>query len=133
MSFLEEVPAIRRIDTDRSDLFAVDIVGQVTPAGAENLFGLIEAACTLHPKIDALVRLVDYESIDWQGISKETLERGKETVLEHVQRCATVGGPNWIGEVDGFFTTLPIEIRYFDAENEIDAWAWLGASPVPTE
>ena len=27
MNFLESVPAIRRIDTDRDDLFAIDVVG----------------------------------------------------------------------------------------------------------
>ncbi|TIL79063.1 MAG: STAS/SEC14 domain-containing protein, partial [Mesorhizobium sp.] len=59
MNFLETVPAIRRIDTDRDDLFAIDVVGDVTGADAENLFGLLEAACALHSKIDVLVRLVE--------------------------------------------------------------------------
>lgn len=130
MNFLDEVPAIRRIDTDRSDLFAVDIVGHVTGADAENLFGLLEAAYALHPKIDTLVRLVDYEDVDWQDVSKQTLERGKANALEHVRRCATVGEPNWIGQVEGLFTTIPVELRHFDAENEPEAWAWLGAKPV---
>lgn len=130
MNFLDEVPTLRRIDTDRSDLFAVDIVGRVTAADAENLFGLLEAAYALHPKIDTLVRLVDYENIDWRGISKQTLEHGKANALEHVRRCATVGEPNWIGQVEGLFTAIPVELRHFDAENEPDAWVWLGAAPI---
>ena len=50
MNFLEEVPAVRKIETDRTDLLAVDIVGHVTAADAENLFGLLEAAYALHPQ-----------------------------------------------------------------------------------
>jgi len=130
MNFLDEVPAIRRIDTDRDDLFAVDVVGRVTSADAENLFGLLEAAYALHPKIDTLIRLVDYENVDWQGVSKQTLERGKANALEHVRRCATVGEPNWIGQVEGLFSVIPVELRHFDAENESDAWGWLGAKPL---
>ncbi|TIT81564.1 MAG: STAS/SEC14 domain-containing protein, partial [Mesorhizobium sp.] len=34
MNFLETVPAIRRIDTDRDDLLAIDVVGDVTGADA---------------------------------------------------------------------------------------------------
>ncbi|TIY01643.1 MAG: STAS/SEC14 domain-containing protein, partial [Mesorhizobium sp.] len=30
MNYLEEVPAVRRIDTDRDDLFAIDVVGHIT-------------------------------------------------------------------------------------------------------
>jgi len=93
MNFLDAVPAIRRIDTDRSDLIAVDIVGRVLPADAENLFGLLEAAYALHPAIDALVRLVEYEDTDWDGLSGRTLERGRKQALRHVRRCATIGGP----------------------------------------
>jgi len=132
MNFLDAVPAIRRIDTDRSDLIAVDIVGRVLPADAENLFGLLEAAYALHPAIDALVRLVEYEDTDWDGLSGRTLERGRKQALRHVRRCATIGGPDWTGQVRGIFTSLPVDLRYFDAEQEADAWAWLDARPLDT-
>jgi hypothetical protein len=130
MNFLEPVPAIRRIETDRSDLFAIDVVGHASAADAENLFGLLEAAYMLHPKIDVLVRLVDHQGVDWADLSRQTLERGKTDALEHVGRCATIGEPNWIGQVQGLFTSLPTELRHFDADHEPQAWQWLGAKPV---
>ena len=43
MNSLEPVPAVRRIDTDRDDLCAFEIVGHVTAADVENLFGLLKA------------------------------------------------------------------------------------------
>jgi len=127
MNSLDAVPAVRRIDTDRADLFAVDVVGHVSPADAENLFGLLEAAYLLHPMVDVLARLVDYEDTDWAGLSPQTIERGKAKALEHVRRCATIGEPDWTGRVRRLFTTLPVEIRHFDAKDEQQAWTWLGA------
>jgi hypothetical protein len=128
---LESVPAVRRIDTDRQDLFAFDVVGEVSAADAENLFGLLEAAYALHSRIDVLVRLIDLDGVDWTDVSAETLEQGKANALEHIGRCATVGEPNWIPQVQGFFTaSLPVELRHFKVEDEASAWDWLGARPV---
>ena len=134
MNFLEDVPAIRRIEADRSDLLALDIVGHVSAADAENLFGLLEAAYALHPRIDVLVRISDHDGVDWADISKETLEQGKKDAAEHVARCAAVGKPDWTTAVQGWLTPSPkVEIRHFDAADEDKAWAWLGAKPVPVE
>ncbi|TGQ42722.1 MULTISPECIES: STAS/SEC14 domain-containing protein [unclassified Mesorhizobium] len=131
MNSLESVPAVRRIPTDRDDLFAVDIVGHVLASDAENLFGLLEAAYALHPRIDVLVRLIDHDGVDWAKVSGETVTQGTAHALEHVGRCAAVGEPNWIPEVQGLFTaSLPVELRHFRAEDEAAAWEWLGARPI---
>lgn len=128
MSYLEAVPAVRRIETDRDDLFAIDIVGEVNSADAENLYGLLEAAYALHPQIDVLVRLTDYESADWPEISRQTLEQGEAAALRHVRRCASVGGPDWTERLRG---ELPegAELRQFPADREAEAWEWLDAQP----
>lgn len=131
MNFLESVPAIRRIETTRPDLFAVDIVGLVTPADAENLFGLLEAAYALNPRIDVLVRLLEYEDTDWAGITPETIENGKALAAEHVGRCASIGEPDWIAEMQGFLApSTPVELKHFPAEDEEAAWRWLGSRPL---
>ncbi|MGX5802411.1 STAS/SEC14 domain-containing protein [Bradyrhizobium sp. Arg314] len=130
MNFLEAVPAIRRIETNRDALFAIDVVGDVSPADAENLFGLLEAAYALHPRIDVLVRLTDHESVDWANISQDTLKQGMADAMEHVVRCAVIGKPNWASLVTGVFPkALPFEFKRFDADDEDAAWQWLGARP----
>ena len=130
MNFLDAVPAIRRIDTDRDTLFAVDVVGHVAAADAENLFGLLEAAYALHSRIDVLVRMVEHEGVDWAHVSDETVKQGTAHALEHVGRCAAVGEPDWVPYAQGFFATpLPFELRHFDGEAEAAAWRWLGARP----
>lgn len=126
---LEPASAIRRIDADRDDLLAVDVSGQVTPSDVENFYGLLEGAYALHDKIDVLVRAADFESADWEGVSKETMRNGRVRAEAHVRRCAAVGGPDWTRRVGGFFTTadVPVEVRYFSADDEAAAWAWLKA------
>jgi hypothetical protein len=130
VNFLEAVPAIRRIETNRDALFAIDVVGDVSPADAENLFGLLEAAYALHPRIDVLVRLTDEESVDWANISKDTLRQGVADAMQHVVRCAAIGERGWASLVTGVFPkTLPFEFRRFDVDDEEAAWQWLGARP----
>src|SRR5690606_41256977 len=96
MNFLDAVPAIRRIDTDRDDLLAVDIVGHVTAADAENLFGLLEAAYEIHTNVDVLLRMIEHDGVDWADISRQTLEKGKTGALEHGGRRAMIGDPGWV-------------------------------------
>lgn len=129
MNSLEAVPAIRRIDSDRDALFAIDVVGDVSPADAENLFGLLEAAYALHPRIDVLVRLTDQESVDWANIAPDTLRQGADAALEHVARCAVIGDADTLAA--GFFPkALPFEFKHFGSDDEASAWQWLGAKPI---
>ena len=128
MSFLQEVPAIRRIETDRTDLLAIDIVGEVGPADAENLYGLLEAAYALRQQIDVLVRLIEFEGARWSEISPQTLEQGRAGALRHVRRCASVGGADWTARL-GADMPEGAEMRHFPADDEAGAWQWLGAEP----
>jgi hypothetical protein len=128
---LDPVAAVRRIETDRSDVFAIDVVGRVSAADAENLFGLLEGAYALHDRLDLLVRIMDFDGVDWSDVSRETIETGREHALAHVRRCAAVGGPDWTASLTGFFSpSLPVELRHFPIEEEAEAWAWIGARPV---
>ncbi|TPM30644.1 STAS/SEC14 domain-containing protein [Mesorhizobium sp. B2-3-5] len=131
MNFLESVPAIRRIDTDRDDLFAIDVVGHVSPADAENLFGLLEAAYALHQRIDVAVRMVDHDGVDWADISDETLKQGATHAMQHIGRCAAIGSPDWTSDARRALpSSSPIEFRHFKAGEEADAWQWLGVRRV---
>jgi len=108
-----------------------EISGYATSADVENLYGLLEGAYALHDKIDVLVRLVDYEGAEWAHVDSHTTEEGRNHALQHVNRCAAVGDPDWTGQVAGFFDpALPVELRHFPLEQEDEAWAWIGATPV---
>jgi hypothetical protein len=130
---LDPVPAIRRIDTDRDDLCALEIVGHFTAADLENAYGLLEGAYAVHDKIDLLVRVSRYEGFDWSSAFTDTTIRGKTRALRHIRKYAVVGGPGWLRTVIGIFGPLTsIETRYFDADEEAAAWEWIDARPVVT-
>ncbi len=130
MHSLDPIPPVRRIETDRDDVFAIEISGFVTGADVENLYGLMEGAYALHDKLDLLVRIRSYEGVAWDEVSADTTRQGRRHALQHVERCAAVGEPDWTGSAAGFFETLPVELRHFSLENEDDAWAWIGAREI---
>jgi hypothetical protein len=130
MSSLSSLPAIRQVETDRPDLYAFDVVGQVSPADVENFYGLLEGAYALHPSIDVLVRVIDYESVDWGELSPATVEQGRKHAADHVRRCALVGKAKHMPEIEEFFAR-PVEVRHFGADEE--AWSWIGGEPVAAD
>ena len=132
MQSLDRVPAIRRIETDRTDVFAIEIIGFVTGADVENLYGLMEGAYALHDNLDVLVRLKNYEGVEWENVSGDTTDEGRNHALQHVRRCAAVGDPDWTGSVAGFFEAeVPVELKHFALEDEAAAWAWINAHEIP--
>lgn len=129
MGIMEPPIAIRRIETDRDDVFAFDIVGRVGASDVENIYGLMEGAYALHDKIDMLVRIRDYEGVDWEAAMKDFSLLGKTHALRHIRRYAVVGGPRWVGPMIGVFKPFfSIEMKHFDADEEAAAWDWIGAT-----
>lgn len=126
---LEAVPAIRRIDTDRDDLLAVEIARPMTGADVENLYGLLEGAYALHDSIDVLVRWPEDEDVAWPEVDSDTVKEARNHAREHIRRCAAIGGS---GEVSALMRTLcgeSVEFRRFAADEEAAAWDWLEAEP----
>jgi hypothetical protein len=127
MSMLEQIPAVRRLDVEPAHLQAFDVVGSVSSADVENLFGLLEAAYALHPRVDVLLRLIDVDDIAWDEVAKDTMSQGKEDARAHVARCAVIGTRAALSAAQGFFLEVkPVEFREFLAEDEQAAWNWLG-------
>jgi len=131
MGIIEPPLAVRRLDTDREDAFAFDIVGHITASDVENIYGLLEGAYSLHDKIDMLVRIKDYEGVDWDAAMKDFRLLGKTHALKHIRRYAVVGGPGWMGAMIAVFKPFfRVEMKHFDATEEARAWAWIDASEV---
>jgi hypothetical protein len=131
MGMADFVPTVRRIETSRADAYAFELMGHITAADVENLYGLLEGAYELHDSIDLLIRIVDYEGSEWTEVSRKTRRDGRVHALEHVRRCAAVGEPNWTIYARAIFAiATTIEIRHFSSEDEAAAWAWLEAHPV---
>lgn len=128
----ENPPHVRRIDTDRPDAFAFEVLGHIGTADIENLYGLLEGAYALHDRIDLIVLMRDFEGFDWSAAFRESTIAGKTQALKHIRRYAVVGGPAWIAPVISLSKPfLAPEIRHFETDEEAAAWQWIGAVPVP--
>ena len=129
MSATDPLPAIRRIDTTRSDLCALEIVGHFTAADLENAYGLLEAAYAEHEVVDLLVRIRDYDGFDWSAVFHKATIRGKAKALRHIRNYAVIGGPTWMRAVLTVFGPLTsIKTRHFAPDREAEAWAWVGGT-----
>lgn len=132
MPAIDPLPAIRQIETDRTDLCALEIVGHFSSADLENAYGLLEAAYEHHEKVDLLVRIRDYEGFDWSAVFDEATIRGKARALRRIRKYAVIGGPAWMRPVMAVFGPLTsIKTRHFSAGREAEAWAWVGGAPMP--
>ncbi len=134
MNAMDPLPAIRRIDTNRSDLCALEIVGHFTANDLENAYGLLEAAYAEHDKVDLLVRIKHYDGFDWGAVFDEGTIRGKAQALRHIRKYAVVGGPSWMRAVLTVFGPLTaVKTRHFRSSDEGAAWEWIGGSEQPSE
>ncbi|HWK64393.1 MAG TPA: STAS/SEC14 domain-containing protein [Rhizobiaceae bacterium] len=130
---MEPLPAIRRIDADRDDLCALEIVGRFTAADLENAYGLLQAAYERHDKIDVLIRISDYDGFDWNAALDESLVGLKSQALPHIRKYAVVGGPTWMRVALGLFGPfMSFDVRHFAMQEEAAAWAWIGGQPIVT-
>ncbi len=127
----EAPPAIRRIDTSRADLCALEIVGRLTTADVENAYGIVEAEFASHDRIDLLVKVSDYEGFDWASAFNLDILRRKMRAIGHIGHYALVGGPGWLHMLTrGSALFLSMEIRCYQAAEEVEAWKWLKARPL---
>ena len=127
---LDSVPAVRRLDTDRDDLVALEIAGPLSGADVENLYGLLEGAYALHEKIDLIVLARDDEAVEWADVSEQTIEEGHDHARDHIRRCAVVGGSNGIASVvKAIGKTSQSDYRRFTLDEAGEAWDWIGGKP----
>lgn len=132
MSPIDPIPTIRRIETDTKSVCAIEIIGHLTAADVENAYGLIEATALLNPEFDVLIRVSDYDGFDWSAVFKE--EDASLTEARQARKLAFVGGSGLMRAMMGAFGTFSAtESRAFDAENEVEAWEWIGARALPQD
>lgn len=129
-SLLERVPAVRRIETDRDDAWAIELAGHISAADVENLYGLLEGAYLVHGQVDLLLRFVDHEGIDSDAIMSRTAASAGSHAGSHIRRAAMVGTPEWLSVAMSLLSTFSsVELRQFDPEDEQAAWAYIEARP----
>ena len=122
-------PALSFLETNNPLVVAFACDGIVTPREMDH------AMDELKPRLDkdlgplnVLARIGDLAVSEPASFLDSRYFAFKKDVLERVDRYAVVGGPRWLELMaKGLAPLLPFELRHFPAQQESEAWEWVGA------
>ena len=114
------------VDTGDPHILGFEIEGRLGRADMERVVERLQRAYESEKKIDLIVVWKGYRGFDPSLLADKSVISMKLSSMSHIRRYAVVGGPGWMKNVGGTVASaLPIDIRFFDCDDEDDAWAWL--------
>lgn len=126
-----QLPAFLVIPTSQNNVFAFEINGMLSAQEMPGVIKQFETFLENHEKVRFLNRIKHFGGIDPAVFMQSGLVSMKLAAMQKVERYAIVGAPGWmckiIESVNPSFAD--IDMRTFSADQEADAWAWVGAAP----
>ncbi|WP_322889660.1 MULTISPECIES: STAS/SEC14 domain-containing protein [unclassified Yoonia] len=124
--------SVTRITTDNPLVYAFMIRAEVTTDDMEGMARLMNAAFDKAEDVSMLLIFEHFEGRETgAGLNWETM-KAQFRSLANVNKYAVVGAPDaartMIGVMDKI---IPVDARTFDAAQEAEAWAFVGARPIP--
>lgn len=127
--------SVNRIPTDRNDLYAFEIDGEVSGEDMESMSRLMNSAFDAQDgKVDMLLLFRDYEgseagaSLDWDVVSSRFRS------LAHVDRYVVINAPERAEKlIQTMAKLMPVEAHTFGMDEAAKAWHLLGARPLDAE
>lgn len=124
-------PAFRIIETDRPNALAFEINGRLDKAELDAVSAHYLHAAEGQDRVRVLGRIRHLGGFEPAGLMSGDFFAMKRSFLERMERYAVVGGPAWLRTtLNSLAPLFKVEIRHFEAEEEAEAWSWLGARPV---
>lgn len=122
-------PSIRFIQTTNENVFAWEVNGRIREQDIKNVVEHMKPYLERDGKMNALVRMTNYEGFDLAAVLDERLLKMKYKAASKFDKYAVVGAKPWMRNfvelINGLIDT---EIRTFEASEEAAAWEWVGAS-----
>lgn len=120
---------IRFLPTTKDSILAFEIDGVVSSEEMPSIIKKLEDFLASHDKVRMLNRMKQFNGIDPSVLMQSGLVSMKLSAMEKVERYAIVGAPDWMSKVIGTMNPVfpDIDIQTFAADQEEEAWAWLGA------
>lgn len=124
--------AFRFLPTDRDDVLGFEIDGRFSAEEMPGVVGEFQSWLDRHEKVHLLCRMKRFGGVDPSAFLQRGLLPMKLAAIQKVERYAVVGATGWMRSTIETMTPLfpDMEIRTFSAEQEDEAWAWIGAKPV---
>ena len=123
---------IKQIATDKASVYAFRFESGVTSDEMAKLADVLNAAFDRNEKVRLLFILHDFGASDaMAGLAPRSLYSQMRS-LAHVERYAVVGAPAIAAAlIETSEKVLPVDARTFDADEEQEAWRFVGAPPNP--
>ena len=123
--------AVRRIPTDRPDLYAFEIAGEVSSADQEAMADTMNAAFDAHEdKVDMLLVFRGYEGAETGSTLDVDVLKSRLRSIAKVNRYVVVGAPSAANSmIETMGKLMPVESHTFGIDELGAAWTLLGARP----
>jgi hypothetical protein len=124
-------PAFKVIETDHPDVLAFEIDGRVSKAELDRASAHFLEAVKGRDKVRMLGRIRRLGGFEAAGLLSRDFFAMKRDFLERMERYAVVGGPAWLtSTLNSLAPLFKVELRHFEADEELEAWTWIGARSV---
>ena len=121
--------SVKQIATTQPNVHAFDVIGHVSSDDAEAMAEHMNVVFDVQDKVNMLLRLNDYSGSDRLAMFDGDVIESRWRSLANVERYAVVGAPAAAATMIAVMDKLiPVDARAFDAENEANAWVFVGAT-----
>lgn len=123
--------SVVRMPTDRSDLYAFEIRGEVSEEAMESMARTMNAAFDAHEeKVDMLLVFRDFDGSEAGATFDVDVIASRLRALTNVARYVVVGAPDSANAmIETMATLMPVEAHTFPLHRLDEAWTLLGARP----
>lgn len=126
--------AVKMLETGSPQLLGFEVEGRLSKADMEQVVEPLQRAYESEQKIDLIVVWKGYHGFDPSILVDRSVISMKLSSLSHIRRYAVVGGPGWMKNMaEMVLSALPIDIRFFDSDDEDAAWVWLKSADSDSE
>lgn len=121
--------AITRIPVDNPLVFAFRITGDISAEDMADMASVMNAAFDAHPSVSMLL-IFDHFDGARPSLDMKTL-RSQFRALAKVDKYAVVGAPAVAATMITLMDkVIPTDARTFEAQDEAEAWRFVGARPL---
>lgn len=124
--------SVTRLTSDRADLYAFEIRGEVSEEAMESMAQTMNAAFDAHEdKVDMLLVFRDFDGSESGATLDMEVIGSRIRSLTNVARYVVVGAPESANTmIETMAKMMPLDAHTFPLHRLGEAWALLGARPV---
>jgi len=121
-------PSIHFIQTTSENVFAYEVDGRLREKDIKTAIEQVKPFIEREGKFNVFARFKNFSGFDLLSVFDDNLIRLKLKAPSKIAKYAIVGAKPWMRNlVELAGSLIRTEIRTFDAEEEAQAWEWVGA------